>query len=711
MPRQASGPHPSSALPGGGRGPAADLLTGLPGRAALTGLRGGAEAVMHVDLDRFADVNSQHGYQVGDAVLVQFADRLRSLVAPGDVVLRLGADEFALLLHRSPTEESARSLAEQVVDRASAPFVVRLPGAGEVEVRLGASVGLARLPDRDPAGTGAGDDVADLLRDADRAMRRAKSGGRGTVRGPGPRRGGGPDAGASRSPHAVERRLRVALDRGDLQVHFQPVVSLPSGRVVSYEALARWTDDELGTVPPDEFIPVAERGGMITDLGLWVLRRACATATRWPAVPAAGEGPLLPGSVQPGPPTVAVNVSAVQLADPRFADDVVEVLRATGLPGHRLCLEVTETSDLVDLDLAVEQLARVRAEGVRTALDDFGTGRAALSVMRRLPLDVVKIDRDFVAGLARDATDAVMIRGLVDAAHHLGLEVCAEGVEDLEQAQALVSLGVDLAQGWLFGRPVPEVCTAGARAVEVPPPVVDAHVVDEFVVVVDAARLVRFASSGARSVLGETVPLGAGAIRLVHPEHRTGFTDLVARAAPGTTSELTLRTADDAARGSRWLRVRAQAFRRPGSDEQEVVLTVRDVHDRVAAQTAAAVLDHVLSATIDVAPVAIAVSDLAGRLLRTNAAFASMVGRPIDGDDGVVGRTVDDLTHPEDRGQDAANLEKVHAGEHRQVVRKRYLHRDGRVVPAVCEVLVVHAPSGAPVAVVAHVRPQAGVDG
>ncbi|WP_380165226.1 EAL domain-containing protein [Jannaschia sp. R86511] len=697
MPRQAPGPPtPSTGL----RDAVLDALTGLPGRAGLDGLDGDAEAVVHVDLDRFADVNAQHGYPVGDAVLVQFADRLRALSGPDDTVLRLGADEFALLLHRCPSVESARSLAERVVDRAAAPFVVRLPGRPEVEVRLGASVGLARRADDGPSTGGMqdaraqeapSDEVVELLREADRAMRRAKSGGRGTVRGPEPR----PAAGrpGRRSPHVVERRLRVALDRGDLQVHFQPVVSLPDGRVVSHEALARWTDAELGPVPPDEFIPVAERGGMITDLGLWVLRHACEAAQGWPAGPQGEEAPA-----------VAVNVSAVQLTERRFADDVLEVLRRTGLPARRLCLEITETADLADLDLAVEVLARVRAAGVRTALDDFGTGRSALSAMRLLPLDVVKIDRGFVTGLARDATDAVLVRGLVDAAHHLGLEVCAEGVEELDQALALVGLGVDRAQGWLFGRPTPQACSATARAVEGVVGVVDS--VDEFTVVVDADRRVRFASSGARSVLGEAVPMGPSAIRLVHPDHRAEFTALVADALPGRSTEATLRTADDAVRGARWIRVRAQAFRRPGAVGQEVVLTVRDVHDRVSAETDAAVLDHVLRAAIDVAPVAIAVSDLDGRLLRSNAAFASMLGRPIDGPDGVVGRFVADLTHPDDRGQDDDNLGQVRTGERHQVVHKRYLHADGTAVPAVCEVLVVTAPSGLPVALVAHARPR-----
>lgn len=663
-------------------GPVRDLLTGLAGRGRLVSAPA-VGAVLHVDLDRFSDVNYQHGYAVADQVLVQFAARLGELTGPDDVLLRLGADEFAVLLPAPGSVEHLRTLAERVVERAAAPFVVLLPGHGPVEVRLGASVGLSRT-DRGHHG-----DVDQLMREADLAMRQAKSRGRGTVGGPAPD-AAPPRSHPSRSPHVIERRLRLALDRGDLQVHFQPIVSLPDGQVVAHEALARWTDDELGPVGPDEFIPVAERGGMVTDLGLWVLERSCRTATTWPA----GPGGLAPA--------VAVNVSAVQLAQARFGDDVLEVLRATGLPGHRLCLEITETSDVTDMDLAVATLARLRVEGVRTALDDFGTGRAALSVMRRLPLDVVKIDRGFVEGLAHDATDAVMVRSLVDAAHHLGLEVCAEGVEDHDQARALVALGVDRAQGWLFGRPTSDACEATAAAVDVDGLVDRAHGVDEFVAVVDREGVVRFASSGARAVLGQEVRPAGSVLRLVQPDDVVVLAGLVTGAGAGSGDEATVRTADDVARPGRWLRVRAQAFRRPGAVAEEVVLSCRDVSDRVQAQTDAAVLDHVLHATIDVAPVAIAVSDLDGRILRSNQAFASLLGRRMDD---VVGRTVQQLTYPLDLVQDVVNLEAARSGQQRQVVAKRYLHADGTPVPAVCEVRVVLGPEGTPVAVVAHVRP------
>lgn len=230
---------------------------------------------------------------------------------------------------------------------------------------------------------------------------------------------------------------------------------------------------------------------------------------------------------------------------------------------------------------------------------------------------------------------------------------------------------------------------------------VGAEVVDEFVVVVDVLGSVRFASSGARAVLGEAVPVGSGALRLVHPEHRALFAALVHDAAPGSGSEVILRTAEETSRGSRWVRVRAQSFRRPGAAEQEVVLTCRDVHDRVVAQTDAAVLDHVLRAVIDVAPVAIAVSDLDGRILRSNVAYAAMLGRTIED---VVGRSVAELTHPGDREQDAGNLLAARDGEQRQVVLKRYLHADGSAVPAVCEMMVARGPDGLPVALVAHVR-------
>lgn len=484
--------------------------------------------------------------------------------------------------------------------------------------------------------------------------------------------------------------LRASLDRDGLSVAFQPIVELPGGRVVEFEALARWEDPELGTVTPDEFIPVAEAGGLIDELGLWVLNQACGRAVGWVGID--GQDP----------PSVAVNVSAVQLDNPAFAADVLGVLASTGLPHHRLCLEITETADLPDLGRAIEALALLRSTGVRTALDDFGTGRAALSALRELPLDVVKIDRCFVSGVASDATDAVMVRALVDAAHHIGLEVCGEGVEGQEQARRLVTLGADRAQGWLFGRPgpaataLPGICLEGDSDVW--------RGTEEFVLVVDRTGGVRFASASAAGVLGSAVLQGSSVLDLVHDEHRVELSGLVTAAAHGRYEEVAVR-AHGSEPDARWLRVRAQAFVRPGTSAADIVLTCRDVSDRVAAETDAAVLDHVLRDTIEVIPVAMAVSDLDGRILRANQAYAALLGRPLDE---VVGRTVAELTHPDDRAQDDENLAAAGLDERQQTVRKRYLHADGSAVHATVEVRVVTSPGGRPCAVVAHVDPTTG---
>jgi diguanylate cyclase (GGDEF)-like protein len=424
-----------------------DSLTRLPNRLFLmqvlqqARVAGEDVALMYVDLDRFKDVNDHYGHTAGDQVLVQFAERLRALAGRDGVAARLGGDEFALLLRGRAADREV--LAERVVQDAAAPFAVRLgrDDAGHEQqllVTIGASVGVAQAGGAEIRYTSA--DL--MLKHADLAMYRAKTRGRSRVAhfhtdlllGI-----GGADQMHAR--HRLERRLRAAIHAGGLHVHYQPLVSLPSGRVLGVEALARWHDDELGDVPPTEFVAVAEDTGLVLDLGRWVLRAACAQAATWP------------GGFDGRVPIVAVNVSAVQLAEPTFTDDVVGALEASGLPADRLSLEITETAAIEDVDETARRLQRLRDLGVRIALDDFGTGHASLRMLRRLPVHVVKIDRSFVAGVASDPADAVLVRLVVDAAHALGISVCAEGIEDLEQARHLLAMGCDTAQGWLFGRP------------------------------------------------------------------------------------------------------------------------------------------------------------------------------------------------------------------------------------------------------------------
>ena len=428
-----------------------DQLTGLPNRLALMhGLRqtapdggpaGDDVVLLYVDLDRFKDVNDHYGHAAGDQVLRQFADRLRALAGRHGLVARLGGDEFAVLL-RGPTSAAEREvLAERVVLEASAPFAVRLasgPDGGDREllVTIGASVGVTT------GGSVRHTSMDLLLKQADLAMYQAKTRGRSRVahfhddlmltmeR-----------ADEMHARHTLERRLRAAIHEGRLAVHYQPLVALPSGRVLGVEALTRWHDDELGEVPPGEFVTLAEETGLIIDLGRWVLHAACREAASWPAG--------FDGQV----PVVAVNVSAVQLAQPSFTEEVTAALTVSGLPPERLSLEITETAAIADLDETARRLGRLRELGIRIALDDFGTGHTSLTLLRRLPVHAVKIDRSFVAGVATEPADAVLVRMVVDAAHGLGIDVCAEGVESADQARRLVAMGCDTAQGWFFGRP------------------------------------------------------------------------------------------------------------------------------------------------------------------------------------------------------------------------------------------------------------------
>ncbi|MDO9380019.1 MAG: bifunctional diguanylate cyclase/phosphodiesterase [Nocardioidaceae bacterium] len=426
-----------------------DPMTGLPNRSLLMHRLYRADrdteptVLLYVDLDRFKDVNDHLGHAAGDEVLVQFAQRLLGVVGEEDVVARLGGDEFAVLRTGNHTRTTITALAERLVLEAAAPFVV---GSGEDQqlVHLGASVGVARSDVEGSEQHRWPWDV--ILRHADLAIYRAKAQGRGRSAHFEPSLLVDLEKSGTRARRDVERRLRHAISADRIAVHFQPVVDLATGQPVGHEALARWDDPELGPVSPGEFIPVAETAGLVTDLGRRVLDQACRHAARWTDRTAAG---LLS--------VVSVNVSPVQLADRGFVADVETALRESGLAPGRLCLEITETAAIDDVASAARRLGRLRDLGVRLALDDFGTGHSSLTLLRELPVHVLKIDRSFIARITTDRGDAVLVALLVDAAHRLGLDVCAEGVETRAQADALVEMGCDLAQGWLYGRPAPPV--------------------------------------------------------------------------------------------------------------------------------------------------------------------------------------------------------------------------------------------------------------
>lgn len=480
----------------------------------------------------------------------------------------------------------------------------------------------------------------------------------------------------------MEQRLRSAVAGERLRLHYQPVVELPSGRVLGVEALARWDDDELGSVPPDLFIPLAERSGLIVELGRWVLHAACRRAATWE-----GSGAL----------AVAVNVSPLQLAEASFTDDVVAALAASGLPPARLTLEITETTVVADVEATVARLWQLRHLGVRLALDDFGTGHSSLTLLRRLPVHVIKIDRSLVERVASDARDTVLVRLIVDAAHNLGLRVCAEGIEDAGQAQQVVAMGCDSAQGWLFGRPAPAHDLAASWVTpgtlvfdaDVAPPVALTGSAD-LVVVMTPDHVVQYVSGSCRAVLGLTPAQVVG----------TSLPGLVEPAGTGGTTTLRLEHADGS---ERWLRGQVQRLLDDAGAVRELLGVFGDVTESVAADRALAASETLFRHAFEDAPIGMALTAMDGTFLRANAALAEMVGHSPAA---LTTMNVADVTHPDDLDTDAANLTELVAGTtttHR--VMKRYLHRDGHSIEVRVDAATVTGADGRPAYVVAHVMP------
>jgi diguanylate cyclase (GGDEF)-like protein/PAS domain S-box-containing protein len=414
-----------------------DPLTDLPNRALLLdrlaralareGRREGSVAVLFLDLDRFKVANDSYGHEFGDELLVEVAHRLRDCLRPGDTAARFGGDEFVVLVEGMGGAADAGRVAERVARELEAPF--RLRGQ---EVFLSASVGIALNASGE-------DQPADLLRQADVAMYRAKQGGRARY--------------AAYDPEmseqilerlALEADLRHALERGQLKVHYQPTVDLSTGRIAGFEALARWHHPERGSVPPADFIPIAEETGLILPMGRWVLEEACRRCRRWQEEYAC-DPPL----------GVNVNLSARQFQHPGLSGEAAEVLRETGLEPGSLALEITESVVMEDAESNIEALRRLKALGVRLAIDDFGTGYSSLSYLKRFPVDVLKVDKSFVDGLGQDPEDDAIVRAVITLAHSLGAVVVAEGVETEGQLVRLRELGCELAQGYLFSGPMP----------------------------------------------------------------------------------------------------------------------------------------------------------------------------------------------------------------------------------------------------------------
>jgi diguanylate cyclase (GGDEF)-like protein len=411
-----------------------DSLTGLPNRAMMRqtleeALRNAAHrqrgcALLMIDLDRFKNVNDTLGHPVGDALLREVAERLKAVMGNHGQVGRLGGDEFQAVLPGTVDIGLLESLARTLIEQVSRPYSIE-----DHKVMIGASVGIA-IGDPGRASADA------LVRNADLALYAAKAAGRGTHRLYEP----------SMHSEAAERQLlendlRQAIERGELAVHYQPIVRTAGEEISGFEALVRWQHPSRGPISPDKFIPLAEEAGLIGRIGEWVLETALAEAAHWP------------DHVR-----VAVNLSPLQFNDPHVVNMVAKHLRSTGVRAERLELEITEGVFLAEGDSTDETFAKLKKLGVRLALDDFGTGYSSLGYLKKAPFDKIKIDQSFVRGAASSTTtnrNAAIIRAIVTLAETLDMDTCAEGVETHDDLQLIRELGVSMVQGYIFGQPAP----------------------------------------------------------------------------------------------------------------------------------------------------------------------------------------------------------------------------------------------------------------
>lgn len=382
-------------------------------------------ALLMIDLDHFKMINDSLGHTIGDQLLKVVAERLKAMFGPGITLARLGGDEFAVLAESCPQLVQAAALAQRIIEGLKEPFLID----GQ-QLFINTSIGISLFPSDALS-------AEQLLRNADSALFKAKSAGR----------NGYALYTEELTAHAQQRvetafELRRALDQEQLRVFYQPVHDLQSSRVIGVEALVRWEHPQRGLVSPAEFIPVAERTGLIAEIDAWVMRQACQQMCHWQQA-----GVVLS--------FVAVNVSSRLFARRELYRQVAQVLRETGLDPAYLELEVTESAVMEDPEVALEQMHRLRELGVRLAIDDFGTGYSSLLRLKRLPVQKLKIDQGFVAGLPWDEDDAAIVRVIIALAQSMGMQVHAEGIEQVEQAAFLLEHGCQLGQGYWFGRPVP----------------------------------------------------------------------------------------------------------------------------------------------------------------------------------------------------------------------------------------------------------------
>ena len=417
-----------------------DSLTGLPNRLGFTEkiekagearsedamgpvLGANDYAVLVVDLLRFSRINESMGSLAGDELLITFARRLVSTLRSGDVLARTGGNEFGILVGTRHGVDDALAAAERIQQVMTAPF--RL---SELEIKVDCAIGAALMQP--------GQDSEELFRNAQFAVKQAKQFGRPQVYEPG-------EASAARRRFSIETELRRALDKDELKLFYQPLIDLKSGEVAGFEALARWHHPDRGEISPTEFIPVAEESGLILTLGRWAMDAAAQTLARWDKE---AGGPL--------PLYVGVNLSAIQVARDDIAQVVSSALRSSGLAGARLSLELTESSIVQDPARATRVFDALKALDATVAMDDFGTGYSSLAYLQRLPIDVLKIDRSFVTGMMGDPDSVAIVRAVLSLAEALGMSTTAEGIETVELATTLATLGCASGQGFYYAKPL-----------------------------------------------------------------------------------------------------------------------------------------------------------------------------------------------------------------------------------------------------------------
>ncbi|MFM8277024.1 MAG: putative bifunctional diguanylate cyclase/phosphodiesterase [Cyanobium sp.] len=413
-----------------------DPLTGLPNRLMvlqrlgeilqenLDGHTSCPPAVLFIDVDRFKLVNDAHGHAVGDQYLIAIANDLREIVRTGDLVGRLSGDEFVVVM-RACEEAEVTALAQRILRQVGRPrqLAGRLLGHG---LSIGVCCGTLE------------DNAEQLIENADMAMYQAKQQGRGhqVIYSQGLRQ-------QARQRAALESDLRFAINSGQIDCAYQPMISLSRQRIVGFEALARWRHPQQGLIPPETFIPVAEDSGLIMAIDHLLIDQACTAVADWSAI--SPDQPL----------HICLNVSARTFLSAGLVEQLRQTLRATGIAAHNLYLEITESLLMEDLDDTTEVIQQLKSLGIRLAIDDFGTGYSSLRYLKRFPVGMLKIDRSFIAGLGEDPEDAVIVRAVIGLTQALGIDVVAEGVERNSQLDLLTELGCDLMQGYLFGRPAP----------------------------------------------------------------------------------------------------------------------------------------------------------------------------------------------------------------------------------------------------------------